>query len=43
MKKLIKTLLIAALLTTGAAGASAAEVSPQQVVADPGTGGTGGK
>jgi hypothetical protein len=43
LKKLIKTVVIAAILMTGATGASAAEVSQYQIVSDPGGGGTGGK
>ncbi|MEG9297036.1 hypothetical protein V6B33_11270 [Mangrovibacillus sp. Mu-81] len=43
MKKLIKTIVITAVILTGATGASAADISPQYVESDPGGGGTGGK
>jgi hypothetical protein len=43
LKKLIKTVIIASVILTGVSSASAAEISPQQVVSDPGGGGTGGK
>jgi hypothetical protein len=43
MKKLIKTIVITAVILSGVSSASAAEISPQQVVSDPGGGGTGGR